>query len=569
MRTQLLAFITSVVTVASATSAQVSLEMEPLEAKSFITDITLYRGRAAITRTATLDLDIGGYSIFFRDLPSSAYLDSVQASVSENAKLLSIDTSSTPIAKDNSKLLKEILAELKDSQAQLHNAGAQSESIKVQKDLLKTLIDHASNDKKENVDLAVLQEQLEFIGSNMTSLGVAQIENTNTQSELQQHIQMLQRKINNLGNSSKTQRNAVVDIGVATAGTVTIELTYLVNNATWNPTYSIRANNKADLITIEYDADIQQKSGENWTDVTMTLSTAQPQQSATPPMPTPWFVDVYRAPAPPANQSRRSAGAENDYVMYSKDSIVGESMMVSEETSYAGLEVAMASANATINSDGPAVSFTLPRKITVTSNAQDMQTTSLGAFETEAKLFRIAVPMITDSTYIRSNVTNTSDYILLPGVASIFHGSDYVGKTSLPTIAPGESFDLDLGIDPIVIASRVLLEKETVSTGLFSSGIQTLYKYRVTISNGHEETIDVRLWDRIPVSRNEEIEVTLKNISTPLSTDALYLSSLRPTGLLRWDLQLLGNTTGKSSTELSWEVDVARSNNIEMTPLPE
>ena len=565
MRTQLLAFITSVVTVASATSAQVSLEMEPLEANSFITDITLYRGRAAITRRATLDLDAGGYSIFFRDLPSSAYLDSVQASVSENAKLLSIDTSSTPIAKDNSKLLKEILAELKDSKTQLHNADAQAESIKVQKDLLKTLIDHASNDKKENVDLAVLQEQLEFIGSNMTSLGVAQIENTNTQSELQQHIQMLQRKINNLGNSSKTQRNAVVDIGVATAGTVTIELTYLVNNATWNPTYSIRANNKADLITIEYDADIQQKSGENWTDVTMTLSTAQPQQSATPPMPTPWFVDVYTAPPPTVTIGRK----QQIFALRSTDSVVAESMMDSEETSYLGLEVAMASANATINSDGPAVSFTLPRKITVTSNAQDMQTTSLGAFETEAKLFRIAVPMITDSTYIRSNVTNTSDYILLPGVASIFHGSDYVGKTSLPTIAPGESFDLDLGIDPIVIASRVLLEKETVSTGLFSSGIQTLYKYRVTISNGHEETIDVRLWDRIPVSRNEEIEVTLKNISTPLSTDALYLSSLRPTGLLRWDLQLLGNTTGKSSTELSWEVDVARSNNIEMTPLPE
>jgi len=568
MRTLLLAFITSVVTVASATSAQVSLEMEPLEANSSITDITLYRGRAAITRRATLDLDAGGYSIFFRDLPSSAFLDSVQASVSENAKLLSIDTSSTPIAKDNSKLLKEILAELKDSKTQLHNADAQAESIKVQKDLLKTLIDHASNDKKENVDLAVLQEQLEFIGSNMTSLGVAQIENANTQSELQQHIQMLQRRINNLGNSSKTQRNAVVDIGVATAGTVTIELTYLVNNATWNPTYSIRANNKADLITIEYDADIQQKSGENWTDVTMTLSTAQPQQSATPPMPTPWFVDVYKAPPPTVTIGIINA-QPNAVGLRSKDSVVAESIMDSEETSYFGLEVAMASANATINSDGPAVSFTLPRKITVTSNAQDMQTTSLGAFETEAKLFRIAVPMITDSTYIRSNVTNTSDYILLPGVASIFHGSDYVGKTSLPTIAPGESFDLDLGIDPIVIASRVLLEKETVSTGLFSSGIQTLYKYRVTISNGHEETIDVRLWDRMPVSRNEEIEVTLKNISTPLSTDALYLSSLRPTGLLRWDLQLLGNTTGKSSTELSWEIDVARSNNIEMTPLPE
>jgi uncharacterized protein (TIGR02231 family) len=232
------------------------------------------------------------------------------------------------------------------------------------------------------------------------------------------------------------------------------------------------------------------------------------------------------------------------------------------------LSFAWASA-ATVNNDGPAVSFSLPRTITVPSNATDLQTTSLGAFETTAKLFRIAVPMLTDKTFIRSKVTNTSEYILLPGKASIFHGSDYVGKTTLPTIAPNETFPLDLGIDPVVTATRVLLEKETSSTGLFASGKQTLYEYQISISNGHDEAIEVHVWDRYPVSRNEEIEVTLKNMNTPLSTDPAYVSAEKPLGLLRWDLNIPANMTGDNSYVFDWQVEIARGKDVEMTPLPE
>jgi uncharacterized protein (TIGR02231 family) len=233
------------------------------------------------------------------------------------------------------------------------------------------------------------------------------------------------------------------------------------------------------------------------------------------------------------------------------------------------MAVETASAFATVNNDGPAVSFSLPRTITVPSNREDKQTTSLGAFETKADLFRTAVPMITDSTFIRSKVTNTSDYILLPGKASIFHGSDYVGKTTLSTIAPNETFLLDLGIDPLVIVNRVLLEKITSTTGLFSSGKQTRYEYRITISNGHNEPIDVQVWDRFPISRNEEIEITLDNLSMPLSTDPTYVESQQPQGLLRWDVTIQANMTGDQMYIITWDVEVARGKDIKMTPLPE
>ncbi|HIO52244.1 MAG TPA: mucoidy inhibitor MuiA family protein [Phycisphaerales bacterium] len=555
MRTTLFTLFTAVLFLASHATSQVSLEMEPIEAESIITDVTLYRNRAAITRTATLDLQKGGFSVYFRDLPSTVFLDSVQASAGDNAALLSVDTSSTPVANNVSEIIKEITAEIEILETKLDTVVARKEALTLQVTMLKTLIAQASNVHEGPVDLEALENQLSFIGEKMTRLSEDQARNDKNTSRIQNELQTLHTRRQNIRSNRGTQRDAVVDIGVKKAGSIEVQLTYLVTNASWQPKYSIRANNAGDAITIEYDAEVWQRTGENWTDVSMTLSTAQPQRSTTPPMPTPLFVDVF-VPQP---QSVAMPRTRTSFSL--KESELSDEMVAGA--------VGVASASATVNNDGPAVSFSLPRTITVPSNAQEKQTTALGAFETEAELFRIAVPLLTDSTFIRSNVTNTSDYILLPGQASIFHGSDYVGKTSLPTIAPNETFPLDLGIDPVVTATRVLLEKETTSTGLFASGKQTKYDYRITISNGHEEAIDLHVWDRYPVSRNEEIEVTLYNLSVPLSTNTTFAESQNPLGLLRWDLNIPANMTGENNFVLTWEVEIARGKDVEMTHLPE
>ncbi len=568
MRNQLISILTGVLYATSFSIGQVSLEMEPIEATSSITDVTLYRNRAAITRTATLNLDAGGYSIFFRGLPVSCYLDSVQASVSDNAALLSVDTSSKPTAKDNSEVIHEINAEIEKTEEKYAALAAEETGIELQISMLKTLIDQSSNKKEGVVDLEALSKQLDFMGKKMTSLAAEKARNKNGVDDLKKQLHTLQIRKQNLSSNTTTQLHAIVDVGVKQTGPVQVKLTYLVNNTTWQPTYSIRANNAGDNITVEYDAELSQRTGENWADVNMTLSTAQPQRSTTPPMPEPWFVDLYVSPVVATNFSRGTRTIKNVDSAFNASNVTGSGDTY-EGSVILGASVNFAAMNATVNNDGPAVSFTLPRTITVPSNSEDKQTTSLGAFETKADLFRIAVPMLTDSTFIRSKVTNTSNYILLPGRASIFHGSDYVGKTTLPTVAPGETFPLDLGIDTIVTATRVLLGKTTSSTGLFASGKQTMYEYRINISNGHDKPIELHVWDRYPVSRNEDIEVILDNLSVPLSTDSKYVEFKKPQGLLRWDLTIPANTTGDSSYVLNWEVEIARGKDIKMTPLPE
>jgi uncharacterized protein (TIGR02231 family) len=561
MRTLLFTTLLVGLFVAPNLNAQVSLEMQPTEANAVITDVTLYRNRAAVTRTATLELDTGGHAIFFRDLPSVAYLDSIQASVSDNASLLSVDTSSVPTLADNSKLVAELVAEIEEVEILLANVTSTSEAIQLQIEMLKTLIEKASNDKSPPVDIEAFDSQITFVGKRMQELTASQAANEKEKQELKKRLQNLKQRKQNITNTRRTQIDAVVDIGATSKSTVTVKLTYLVNTATWIPNYSIHANTEGNTITIDYDAELTQKTGENWTDVALTLSTAQPQQSITPPYPRPWYVDVYQpqataaAPSAAPRLGRTRAMADASYEVSNKVAM--------------GLAVETASAAAAILGDGPAVSFVLPRTVTVPSNATESQTTSIASIETSAEHYLIAVPMLTDRVFVRSEVTNESNYILLPGRASIFHGGDYVGKTTLSTISPSETFPLDLGIEPSVIATRTLVEKVTSSTGLFGSGKQTLYDYQIKISNGNNEPIDIRVFDRIPISRNEEIEVLLKNLSSPLSTNVNYLKTERPQGILRWDLTIPANVTGDQSFTMTWQVEIARGKDIELSPLPE
>ena len=574
MRNHLLSFLVIGTTVgcyfaplSQTVHAQVSLEMLPSEAHSTITNVTLYRNRASITRTAILELDSGGHSIFFREIPDSAYLESVQARVSDNAKLLSVETSSIPIVKDNRSIVAEINAEIKEVEAKMLRSNSKGDAIQLQIKMLQTLIEKAANDKDHPVDVEAFDTQITFIGNRMQELSASNAENTLELEELHELLQNLKRRRQNLSSERRNQTNAIVDIGVSQACTVEVQLTYLVRNATWTPVYAVRANSKGEDISIDYDAKLEQKTGENWTEVSITLSTAQPQQSITPPMPRPWFVDVYEPPiARPESYDMPNTQAAPETLKMASGS---RGAMAGQISGDARRNVEFASAAASIVGDGPAVSFVLPRTVTVPSNAQDAQTTSIATIETTAEHFLIAVPMLTDRVFIRSEVTNKSGYVLLPGIASIFHESDYVGKTSLTTISPNETFSLDLGIAPKVTTTKTLVEKITTSTGLFGSGKQTLYDYQITISNGEDAPIDIHIYDRIPVSQNEEIEVQLKNPSTPLSTNGTYMKADSQQGILRWDLSIPANTTGDQSFTLTWQVEVAHGKDVKLTPFPE
>src|SRR5262249_18501089 len=113
--------------------------------------------------------------------------------------------------------------------------------------------------------------------------------------------------------SSRTERDAVIVIDKAEpAGRV--RLNYLVTAATWRPQYRFRAGTGKEPVQLEYLAAIEQQTGEEWTGVDTTLSTAQPQLNATPPELLALDITVVgrgaiaAIPAPPGQQIAQPGG---------------------------------------------------------------------------------------------------------------------------------------------------------------------------------------------------------------------------------------------------------------------
>ena len=77
------------------------------------------------------------------------------------------------------------------------------------------------------------------------------------------------------------------------------------------------------------------------------------------------------------------------------------------------------------------------------------------------------------------------------------------------------------------------------------------FDFKLVISNFKEESVSIRLLDRLPVATEaEELSVSLGTLQTPLSKDALYLRTLRPLGMLRWDISVPKNRIGAEALDV-------------------
>ncbi|MBC7792516.1 MAG: DUF4139 domain-containing protein, partial [Clostridia bacterium] len=177
--------------------------------------------------------------------------------------------------------------------------------------------------------------------------------------------------------------------------------------------------------------------------------------------------------------------------------------------------------------------------------------------------------LLTEAVYLRGDLTNSSAYQLLAGPASIFVGQDYVGPTAIGSVAPQGEFQMHFGIDQTVKARKQLLVKSSESTGLLSGGRRTSSSYRITIDNSSGRDLTLELWDRIPVSRSEDIQIQMIDLTTKLATDAHYATEQQPQGLLKWWLNISATARGLQSFTIDYTVRIDRAKDVIMTPLPE
>ena len=76
-----------------------------------------------------------------------------------------------------------------------------------------------------------------------------------------------------------------------------------------------------------------------------------------------------------------------------------------------------------------------------------------------------AVPVLTPHVYRLADLVNGSEYVLLPGEATMYVGSDFVGRMNLPLVAIGERLTVCFGVDPQLQVARQLVRKQRTIQG--------------------------------------------------------------------------------------------------------
>jgi uncharacterized protein (TIGR02231 family) len=180
--------------------------------------------------------------------------------------------------------------------------------------------------------------------------------------------------------------------------------------------------------------------------------------------------------------------------------------------------------------------YRVPRPLAVPADGGPHKT-MVARFELDATLDHLAVPVLAPEAYLRATVTNSSTLLLLPGPARVFHDTQFVGETFLETVAAGEEFELQLGVDDQIRVERELRRRSTSKAVI--GGTRTIdIAYEITVENHRPNKAQVSVHDHIPVSTDGEIKVRSRETSpNPVERTDL--------GELTWELSLEG---GQSAT---------------------
>ena len=158
------------------------------------------------------------------------------------------------------------------------------------------------------LDIVKLKQALDFQTERLTALKKKEQENTAQIVDLNKELFKYNRQIAELNKgASTTTSNILVTVSSKAALQTEFILSYVVHNASWFPTYDVRANNVNSPISISYKANVSQQSGEDWKNIKLTLSTGNPTVAGNKPELNPYFLNFgmyYR----PENGTMTAAG---------------------------------------------------------------------------------------------------------------------------------------------------------------------------------------------------------------------------------------------------------------------
>ena len=459
---------------------------------SKVVSATVFRNRALVTRQGGINLPKGISKVIISNLPIDLLDETIRATATGSGTV---------------KIL-EIKIESKNSY-EIQQSEVKRISQKI--DSLTNLI----NDKEDKLTVlnykrgiieSIHAESPRFIAEKTTKLTTSPQDWEKITSYIESNLKDMYGSISGINEEKKKYENEItvlrlnlgelkagvikkykeisIMLELERAGDIQINPSYLTTSTSWYPIYDARVYPAQNNVELSYYGMVQQATGENWENINLTLSTANPAQGNTIPEPVKWEIGS-------ANTDMKVRGGrsgEQNYIVQSEPQIKNTPL---------------------------STSFVIQSAVTLPSDNSTHQVI-IAVKKVPTQLNYSATPKITPGVYLSGKVVNTFDFPLLEGEMNVYVDNDFINKSSCKTIVQNDTLNISLGTDEKLKADKKLISRKYESAGLFGGSRRVLYSFEIQLANNRTSPVEIELIDQIPTSLHEDITVELTEpVRTP------------------------------------------------------
>jgi uncharacterized protein (TIGR02231 family) len=256
---------------------------------------------------------------------------------------------------------------------------------------------------------------------------------------------------------------------------------------------------------------VDQGSGEDWREVTLTLTTARPEQGLGTADVEPLFVRL----APPQAELRRAVAA-------AAPAPRGDAQ-----------EVVVTGTRLAVKATEYLTDYQIPGRVTVLADREAHQY-AIGDDSFNVEVIARAAPEVSRSAFLEARFKFDRDIPWGAGELQVFRDGAFVGTASTQGLLPGEDVRLPFGADDrIRIETRDRPEKSGVR-GLLGNEMVEEHRRDYTVTSFHLTPIVLELTGRVPVSQASSVHVELLKEATEATTRDLDGKA----GVMMWRLEL-------------------------------
>lgn len=556
---------------------------------------TVYFSGAELMQTTSLNLPTGTHEVVIKNVADQLNENTIQIGAPSTLTILSIQFTQNYISEYEIDENNPNIRKVRDSIDLLQKSKLRYTNERTSHSKTIELLDKNQQISGQNssINVAELMKLVEYYNTKRTQLNNAMNELSDKEASIQKKIDLLNKKleINTEKEEKASKGKLVLQVMNEVAGTVNLDISYITNNASWQPFYDLRAENTSSPINLLYKGKVMQNTGVDWKKVKLALSNGNPNQSNTAPLLSAWFLrygypnQMYYQNAPMSNTIQSLSGSvsglqinenkdfESRIVLRGNRSITGENNalvvidgQISNQSVLTQLppEV-IKSVNVLKGAQGAAlygaqgvngviqvstkdmndytsieenqlnITFDIDIPYDILSNGK-MHSVALKDLKLPATYKYYAVPKMEKEAFLLAELNDYGKYNLLPGEANIIFEGMNVGKTYINPNQTQDTLNLSMGRDKkIAIKREKVIDKS--GTKFLSSYKEQTFTYDITVRNNKKEEIQMLLKDQFPLSTDKDITIEY------LDKDGAKHNE--ETGVLTWEIKLKPNETKK------------------------